>query len=145
MSRLQEPGETLLSIKYRPDGEALLENPPRFTWMPEGEDCKERTYFLEISKNSDFSDSYKIQNIPYNFYTPERVFEAGTYYWRYGISGCKECSTVRSFIVRENAISTPLPGRAKCYKTARREHPRIWMNPEQIEEFSKGAASIPGR
>lgn len=137
MSRLQEPGENLLSIKYRPDGEALLENPPRFTWMPEGEDCKERTYFLEISKNSDFSDSYKIQNIPYNFYTPERVFEAGTYYWRYGISGCKECSTVRSFIVRENAISTPLPGRAKRYKTARREHPRIWMNPEQIEEFSE--------
>ena len=43
MSRLKEPEETLLSIKYRPDGEAALENPPRFTWMPEGEDSKEKT------------------------------------------------------------------------------------------------------
>lgn len=137
MSRLKEPEETLLSVKYRPNGEEILENPPRFTWIPEGEDCEERTYFLEISKNLDFSSSYKIQNIPYNFYTPEQVFEPGIYYWRYGISGYEEYSTVRKVVVREDAVLTPLPGRTGRYKDVNKKHPRIWMNSEQIEAFSE--------
>lgn len=137
MSILKEPEETLLSIKYRPDGETTLENPPRFTWMPEGEDSREKTYFLEISKNSDFSESYKIENIPYNFYTPKCIFEPELYYWRYGISGCKEYSTARTVVVRRDAELTPLPGREERYRTVNKKHPRIWMNSEQIESFSE--------
>lgn len=137
MSRLLEPQESLLSVKYQPNGETVYENPPRFTWMPEGEDDEKISYFLEISNSSDFFNSHIIQNIPYNFHTPAQVFAPGKYYWRYGIMGKNETSAVRSVTVPDEAEKTPLPDRGSRYEMADMGHPRLWLNHGQIEKFKK--------
>ena len=48
MKTLFEPKSGLLSVPYQPDeGSKLLENPPRFTWMP-GQ-LEDDRYMLQIS------------------------------------------------------------------------------------------------
>ncbi|MDO5416094.1 MAG: DUF4962 domain-containing protein [Lachnospiraceae bacterium] len=143
MDRLLEPKESLLSVKYRPDGETVYENPPRFCWMPEKDTDEGISYFLEYSGNPEFSDSRRAEDIPYNFYTPEEAFAPGIYYWRYGVTGKEAVSRVRMVIVPEEAAKTPLPGRAVRYRTADMSHPRLWLNQKQIAEFKEALKTDP--
>lgn len=132
MKVLEEPKETLLSIKYRPCNEVVYENPPRFTWLPE--DGKDIVYNLQISKYEDFSkDTKTLENIPYNFTTLDCTLEAGKYYWRYGIGD--QFSAVREFSVSEDAVETPVPARETRFENVDKSHPRILMNSGQIADF----------
>lgn len=138
MEALLEPKHSILTIPYSPDGECLTENPPRFTWMPEGED--DFVYKIQISSNVSFADACtkEFREIPNNFYTPDYTLKAGTYYWRYSldIKGYAY-SKVRSFTIPEDAVKLPLASRKERYIHAAQSHPRIWLNQEQVENFQE--------
>ncbi|CAM3193612.1 DUF4962 domain-containing protein [Paenibacillus lupini] len=140
MGKLFEPVSGLLTVPYEPNEKSeLRENPPRFTWMPaKSEDDR---YFLQISSSEGFeSDSTEqIGPLPYNFYTPNHVFESGTYYWRYalaeedGTALQSDWSEVRSCFVPEHLPSTPLPARETRYADTNASHSRLWLQPDRIE------------
>ncbi|MDO5402743.1 MAG: DUF4962 domain-containing protein [Eubacteriales bacterium] len=134
MRKLEEPKETLLSIKYKPCGGEIHENPPRFTWLPEaGDNVK---YDLYISKNPEFSgDVIVLKDIPYNFTTLNHTLEAGKYFWKYGVEN--QFSTVREFSIAEDSTLTPVPSRETRFEHVDKSHPRIWMNKEQINAFKR--------
>jgi len=137
MKQLSEPKNSLLTIKYSPNDEILKENPPRFTWIPA--DDEDLPYKLQISTSKDFSDErvIEIESIPYNFYTPDYVFEPGKYYWRYSldIEEAYNYSEIRSFTIAAETYKTPLISRKERYVGADMSHPRIWLNKEKIITF----------
>jgi len=143
MSKLFEPASGLLTVPYEPNERTeLAENPPRFTWMPAKPE--EDRYALQVSSSADFeaNETETYEPIPYNFYTPDRVYEPGTYYWRYALleeegAGRSDWSSVRSFVVPDGAVETPLPSRERRYEQAAVVHPRLWLQPDGIEAFRR--------
>ncbi|OMF78676.1 DUF4962 domain-containing protein [Paenibacillus glucanolyticus] len=149
MKTLFEPKSGLLSVPYQPDEETkLLENPPRFTWMP-GQLENDR-YMLQISSSPSFETEVTttIAPIPYNLYTLDHALEPGTYYWRYALligeqarytaedgNSCSSWSQSRMFHVPEGLPKTPLPGRAARYEGTDTGHPRLWLDARGVEEF----------
>ena len=86
LSPLYEPQSGVLTVQYEPNEKTvLLENPPRFTWIPA--QLEHDRYVLQISQSEAFEPTVTqtVQPIPYNLYTPDTAFEAGTYYWRYAL------------------------------------------------------------
>ena len=110
----------------RPAGTASSENPPRFTWMPKGE---ETTYRIEVYDSS-HQLRYEFDPVPINFFTPDILMEPGSYTYRV-LSGNREIVPEKAFSIQENASETPLPGRAGRYD-AIKNHPRIWLNESDI-------------
>ncbi|MEK4118292.1 DUF4962 domain-containing protein [Paenibacillus sp. FSL W8-0919] len=149
MKTLFEPHSGRLSVPYQPNEETrLLENPPRFTWMPGklDNDC----YVLQISTSPSFEPGVTMTftDIPYNLYTPDHVFAPGTYYWRYALMnqsegeaptddlrGRSSWSRIRRFEVPEGLPETPLPGRADRYLNTSASHPRLWLDRSGITAF----------
>ncbi|WP_273126922.1 DUF4962 domain-containing protein [Bacillus weihaiensis] len=138
MQTIYQPVSGILDVKYAPDEQTeLIENPPRFTWMPV--QLENDQYRLQISKSEDFSadQTDTFQPIPYNFYTPNKALEAGTYFWRYSLVDSESWSDVRTFYVPENLPNTSLPNREDRYQSVSLAHPRLWLGPEQLETFKK--------
>lgn len=142
---LYQPQSGLLTVQYQPDETTrLVENPPRFTWIPAQleEDC----YVLQISEDGQFQAERTLTfaPIPYNFYTPDRVLAPGTYYWRYALwDGGKqqsEWSVARRFVVPEGLPATALPARENRYAQAQEEHPRLWL--QGAEEVARFRAKV---
>ncbi|TBL78247.1 DUF4962 domain-containing protein [Paenibacillus thalictri] len=143
---LYEPQSGILTVQYEPNETTqLLENPPRFTWMPA--QLENDRYVLQISSTADFSsdDTVTAGPIPYNLYTPDYVLPAGTHYWRYALitnedteQGADEYtgwSGVRSFTVPEDLPQTPLLSREVRYRHAQAEHPRLWLQAAELDTF----------
>ncbi|WP_308638102.1 DUF4962 domain-containing protein [Paenibacillus silvisoli] len=161
-TKLFEPASGLLTVPYEPNEQSeLRENPPRFTWMPAKPEHDR--YVLQISASDSFEPAATetVGPIPYNFYTPDRVYEPGVYYWRYALTdtaaedgeaaskaGVSDWSRSRSFTVPEQPIpATPLPSRAARYAAAGEAHPRLWLQPGRVEAFReqiRGDASACG-
>ncbi|MFF2482265.1 DUF4962 domain-containing protein [Paenibacillus sp. NPDC058071] len=144
LTKLFEPQSGLMSVPYEPSGKTgLLENPPRFTWMPArlDDDC----YVLQYSASEQFDDQETVtaSGIPYNLYTPEAPLAPGRYYWRYALLTGKggdsqtNWSEVRTFEVPEGLPETPLPGRPNRYDGTASAHPRLWLNSEKLAAFRK--------
>lgn len=138
MKELLETRESVLSIKYQPDDQVLLENPPRFTWVPAADE--DLQYRLQLSAFEDFPEgkTEELRHLPYNFCTLDHILEPGTYYWRYGLEdGVYTYSRIRRFEMSKNAAKTPLPSRKDRYNQGDGGHPRIWLNKQKIAEFQK--------
>ena len=146
---LDQPKAGRLNIQYGPDGDAISENPPRFTWLPVIED--EAEYVVRVSTDPNFpaKSTQIFDAIPLNFFTPDNVFEAGEYHWSYAVwsSDVKAAvtgwSTPRNFTVAANLPETPLASRETRYKPADMAHPRLWLSPEKLKAFSKDIAEDP--
>lgn len=143
---LDEPRAGRLNIGYRPERQTdIVENPPRFTWMPVIED--EATYVLRISTDEGFAAaSTKIfSDIAVNFFTPDEVLPVGCYYWSYAVwsSEQQDASTTwslsRQFEIVEGLPKTPIPSRVKRQAKLSQARPRLWLNPESLVQF---AASV---
>lgn len=138
MTKLIEPKSSILTIGYHPEEEQILENPPRFTWMPESD--KDITYRLQLSSSEKFDskDTLTRKGIPYNFYTLDDALEPGVYYWRYSIDSEEySYSRIRRFRIEGGLPVTPLADRKNRYENADMSHPRIWLNHKKIKEFQK--------
>ncbi|WP_134698806.1 DUF4962 domain-containing protein [Ammoniphilus sp. YIM 78166] len=149
MKTLYQPDVSVLNVQYQPDAKtSIIENPPRFTWMPAQleDDC----YVLQISQFEDFAsdDTLTFKPIPYNFFTPSQALQPGTYYWRYALVDQEanvrsEWSAIRTFLVSEGLPETPMPRREERYSKSTLPHPRLWLNQEELDAFKKQVAQDP--
>ena len=143
---LKQPQASAATIVYTPDGQTLMENPPRFIFMPEdvpADGCA-ASYTIEAAKDAAFTERVFVQSgIPFNFYTPDTAFAPGDYVWRYKLDGGDAYSRSRTFTVPEGLLPSPLVSRDKRYNNVSREHPRLWMNAGQISEFRRALAADP--
>ncbi|MEK8213847.1 MULTISPECIES: DUF4962 domain-containing protein [unclassified Paenibacillus] len=137
---LFQPASGVLDLPYGPDEHSDVgENPPRFTWMPAS--LEEGMYELQISSYKEFEPEYTLtySQIPYNLFTPDKPLEPGMYYWRYTLIGDNhirsEWSKVRAFVVADELPLTPLPSRTERYTAASGNHPRLWLQAEQLESY----------
>lgn len=138
---LEQPRPGPLDIPYAPDGAEAVENPPRFTWMPEpGEDAR---YVLRLSTDPGFASdkTHVFEDLPFNFFTPDRPFPPGRYLWSYARWSARtgrrntRWSRPRSFTLRPGLPETPLPARAARHLNVRADHPRLWLNPDRLATF----------
>ncbi len=147
---LDEPTAGRLNIQYAPGpDDTLVENPPRFTWLPVVED--EATYVLRLSTDPEYpaKKTRMFTDIPLNFFTPDAVIEPGTWHWSYAVwdagkgAPATAWSTSRSFELGADLPATPLPARTARYAGADMAHPRLWLGPKELDAFRKAVAKDP--
>lgn len=147
---LDEPKPGRLTIQYSPDSHTeIVENPPRFTWLPVIEE--EAQYVLRISADPEFpaEETQTFANIPLNFFTPPAVFEPGDFHWAYAVCGpetgrpATTWSQTRSFTVGADLPHTPLPPREIRFAQSGRAHPRLWLTPDRLAEFRTAVQADP--
>ena len=145
---LDEPKAGRLNIQYAPaEGASVIENPPRFMWLPVVED--EAVYALKISKDASFpkASTHVFTDIQLNFLTPDIVLDEENYFWCYAVwdsttqAPQTRWSQVREFTVEKDAVKVPLVGRTARYKKLATSHPRLWLNPDSLEAFSQNLAN----
>lgn len=145
---LDEPKAGRLNIQYSPDaGTSVIENPPRFMWLPVVED--EAKYVLRVSADRSFpkGETQLFTDIPLNFFTPDVVFDSGTYFWSYAVWDAAEkaphtrWSSVREFTIDGSETAVPLAGRDARYQTVKTAHPRLWLDPDSLAAFRQSLSS----
>ena len=147
---LDEPKAGRLTIQYAPTADTdVVENPPRFTWLPVLED--DAAYVLRISSDPDFpTKSTQVhENIPLNFFTPDAALKPGDYWWSYATwDPQKNCtsstwSSSRSFTVTNDLPETPLAPRDVRLAGVATDHPRLWLTSDRLESFKKNVKADP--
>jgi hypothetical protein len=120
-------------------------NPPSLTWLHERE---AKTYTVEWSPKEDFSEGVTVRDVPWNTYTHEATLAPGAYRWRYRFADASGresgWSAVRRFTVPADAIPFPMPTRAQQRERVPKEHPRLFLRPEdlpRLREASRGKAA----
>ena len=145
---LDEPRAGRMNIGYQPDQQTkIVENPPRFTWMPVIED--EARYTLRISTDNHYpaANTRIYNNIPVNFFTPDETLTASNYFWSYAVwsedtqSPITHWSESRQFSINEGLPATPIPGRDNRHALMSQAHPRLWLNPDTLSAFSDEVAT----
>ncbi|PSL18897.1 DUF4962 domain-containing protein [Shimia abyssi] len=147
---LDEPKAGRLTIQYGPDAETeVVENPPRFTWIPVIDDGA--TYVLRVSSDPDFpkSKTQIFEDLPLNFFTPDKVLPAGEYHWSYATwdkevgAPSSTWSSTRTFSVAVGLAETPLPSRNDRLANVTTDHPRLWMTQDRLAGFCKAVKENP--
>ncbi len=147
---LDEPKAGRLTIQYSPAGAVdVAENPPRFMWIPVVDD--DARYILRVSSDASFADDSTLEytDLPLNFFTPDAVLAPGHYHWCYATwdsataKPSSRWSTVRNFVVGEDAAQSPLPARARRLAEAPTGHPRLWMTPNRLADFKAAVQADP--
>lgn len=146
LPKLDEPKSSRMTIQYAPtDKDTLIENPPRFSWLPVIE--TESTYILRVSTDPAYpkASTHVFKNIHLNFFTPDVALPAGDYYWSYAQcdpSGTRisDWSSDRRFHLTDGLPETPLASRDTRYANAPVSHPRLWLSQKRLEEFRTSVA-----
>lgn len=149
-SVLDEPKPGRLTIQYAPhETLEIVENPPRFTWLPTLEDGAQ--YAVRLSQDSSYpsANTQLFTGIALNFFTPNTTLKSGDYVWSYAVwspstnAVSSQWSCDRRFTLADELPQTPLPSRDERYASINLEHPRLWMNKERIAEFKTDLAKDP--
>ena len=140
---LEEPPAGRMMIQYAPDQHSeIVENPPRFTWLPEVDD--DARFMLKISGPS---GEQVFSNIAINYFTPPKVLAPGDYTWRYAVCAGGEqksvWSTERRFTMSEGLAETPLLPRGERFDAVPQSHPRLWLDGKKIGAFRNALADDP--
>ncbi|MFI3226978.1 MAG: DUF4962 domain-containing protein [Clostridia bacterium] len=143
MKKLLEQESGTFTVQYLPNNTEIIENPPRFSWLPSNDD--NGPYDLEIATDADFENiAYKYTDVMYNFFAPDHVLKAGKYFWRYTLSGGEyEFSQVREFELAEGLPETPVASAKDRFANADLSHPRLWLSGEKLVEFKKAVKADP--
>ena len=127
---------------FRPfDGKECAMDPPGFVWRPQKNAAG---YDLECSRDTTFANAeYRVGGITYNCHCPPKTFEQGTWRWRFRMVDKKgeksDWSKVRSFAIGPDAVAFPMPAREGLLGRIPKQHPRLFVRPEQIPELRKRA------
>lgn len=121
-------------IGYRPaEGELVRLNPPALTWLV---DPEAHTWTVQWSTDPAFRTARTATNLPFNVYVDSRPWPPGRYFWRYQFitrdGRTSTWSRVRSFVVPPDAVEFPMPTRAEQRARLPREHPRLFLRPEDL-------------
>ncbi|MFK7860803.1 MAG: DUF4962 domain-containing protein [Granulosicoccus sp.] len=147
---LDEPTVGRLTIQYSPTSATqIIENPPRFTWLPTIED--EAEYIIRLSSDAQYStnNTRVFHSIPLNFFTPDCTLPAGDYVWSYAVwskhdnAPASTWSSNRQFTITAGLPETALPGRSQRFERSNRDHPRLWMNKDKIASFKESLSTNP--
>ncbi len=116
---LDEPPTGRLTIQYAPLPETeIVENPPRFTWVPDIED--DVSYAVSVTGGDGSERLYS--NIPVNFFTPSEAMPDGTYSWRYCVWANERPASAWSS-ERGFRISGGRVGHWRAHQRPRFQHP----------------------
>lgn len=124
-------------IGYRPaDGSTVQVNPPPLIWVPV---TGSQTYTVELSRDPSFpsEETLRIEGVDLPLYTHSTALQPGVWYWRY--TGVRadgepiESGRVRSFTIPEGVTELPLPPTDEWMARIPREHPRLFIRPENVE------------
>ncbi len=124
-------------LRFSPrDKQIMIQNPPYFNWpaiaLADG-------YRLQLARNEAMDNpEYDIENIEKNFYLFSHTLEPGVWYYRVkatNMNGETEWSKTKRFRIREDATVLPVPDSYELMESMPDEHPRIWVNSSNIEEF----------
>ncbi len=147
---LDEPSAGRLTIQYGPTPETeIVENPPRFTWIPVLDD--DARYVLRVSSDPKFPKAKTLvfDDIPHNFLTPDVALAPGEYHWCYATwdsasdAPTSDWSSTRSFTLGADLPETPLPPRKTRLADVATDHPRLWMTSGRLDDFKKAVTSDP--
>ncbi|MCT8160642.1 heparinase II/III family protein [Pseudoruegeria sp. SHC-113] len=142
---LLQPAENVLTVRYRPsEGEACLENPPRFQWIPP--QVGRRLYQIELQPlSADGSAAGKpilYSAIPFAFFTPDAPLPTGQYRWRYRVEGdaAGAWSSSRRFTLPASAAEAPF---SLDLKRAGGPRPRLAIAPDGHTALRSDPAVLP--
>jgi hypothetical protein len=122
---------------YRPgEGTVSAVNPPSFSWRPQ----KGLAWEIECALDTAFKKvEYRTKNLEFNVHCPPRVFEPGTYTWRYRGKDAKgrytNWSRTRTFTVARDAAAMPMPVREELLSRIPKTHPRLFVRPENLQRL----------
>lgn len=141
---LDEPPTGRLTIQYAPLPETeIVENPPRFTWVPDIED--DLSYAVAITRDEGSKRLYP--NIPVNFFTPPEALPDGRYSWSYCVWAherpASAWSSERGFRISGNLPVTPLADRESRFDRVPTTHPRLWLDALRVTAFREALANDP--
>lgn len=125
---------------FRPEeGQLSPVNPPGFVWRPQSGAV---SYELECSRDASFKEiAYRAQKIGYACHCPPRSFEVGQWYWRFRFVNkagqASAWSKARAFSVSGESIVFPIPVREELLGRIPKQHPRLFVRPEQIAELRR--------
>ncbi len=128
---------------YRPaEGAVSPTNPPAFSWRPQRNIV---AWELQCARSSEFArPDLAEQGIPWNVYCPSHVLSAGEYHWRYrgrtADGSTTQWSRTRRFAIPSEAAVMPMPTRKELLGRLPKEHPRLFVRPEQAPELRRLAA-----
>ncbi len=125
------------------EGKTIQETPPAFSWRPQD---NAQTYEIQCSRSKDFSQvDYQFDQITYNVHKPPELFDSGQWYWRFRFTNkeneTSSWSTIRSFNIAEAANQLVLPTKEDLLQRIPKEHPRLFVRPEQMANLKKRAKS----
>lgn len=129
---------------YRPAASAVSEaTPPSFCWRPQTGIVR---WELECARDEDFEKiAYRASDIGMNVHCPPQTLASGSYVWRYrGVDAQgnrTNWSEARPFTIAPDAVSMPMPAREELLGRIPREHPRLFVRPEDVprlRELARG-------
>ncbi len=143
MKKLIEQESGVFTVQYLPDETEVIENPPRFSWLPTNEE--NGPYDLEVSTCENFSENvYRYENLKYNFFAPNHILPPGEYFWRYTLSGGEyEFSKVRKFTLEMGLPSSPMPYADERFANSDLSHPRLWLCGDRLAKFKEKLKANP--
>jgi hypothetical protein len=146
---LDEPKPGTLTITYQPDGSALHENPPRFSWLPALDDHARYTLRVSLDPSFPAAQTLLFDDIAWNFFTPDLVFDAGTYHWAFALwdettkAVLSAWSSVRTFEILPGLPETALPRAPVRHEAMDLRHPRLWLGPDAVTNFREKLKADP--
>jgi len=150
LSALDEPEAGRLTIQYSPvQSTIIVENPPRFTWLPTIDDGAQYVVRIASNANYDTSSTRVFDSIPLNFFTPDCTLPAGDYVWSYAVWSpenkrpSSHWSADRQFTIKADLPQTPLPSRSTRFLNSNKDHPRLWMDKKRIASFKTSLSQDP--
>lgn len=127
---------------YRPaDGATVGLNPPSLTWVHESDAVG---YAVQWATRPDFSGAVTVADVPWPTYTHHTALPVGAYFWRYRFTDKKGAtsnwSVARRFTVPAGAVDFPMPSRMQQRERVSKQHPRLFMRPEDLPRLRELAA-----
>jgi hypothetical protein len=131
-------------MPFAPDSLVTSQNPPDFRW-PQVAGAKQ--YHLQVSRDAAVSTVvHSNAAITNNFYNFPDVFGAGTWYWRVQYQDqsnqWSDWSAIRSFRIEEQNVPFPVPPVGDLMSEIGMAHPRIWTNPDTLNDFRAKAQTV---
>ncbi len=128
---------------YRPDHGTVTDvTPPAFSWRPQKGLAD---WTVECHRGDRLGEMvYQATDIRFNVHCPATPFAPGTYTWRYRGRDQQGQATgwsrARTFRVPADAAALPMPTREELLARLPKQHPRLFVRPEQLAEYRRQAA-----
>ena len=140
----QSPGGRLTIQPTPHEGAPPTENPPRFAWIPDIDSGAR--YALRLRSDAGGKPALIAKGLRHNFFTPDQCLEPGRYAWSYCLwsvesdAAASDWSIERTFELQPALTRSPAMRHADRYAHCQGGHPRLWLNPQELETLGDAVA-----